>query len=187
MKKILCSILTLLFLFSLVGCSQEKAAETDMPLTDIVAAVTESQSELPALKQITSKDQNFDIWISDYYSLQKENVEDGVICYADGVEASEIAVLALSDEEDCRAAEKALTEYIQDRAGAFEGYAPQQAAMVKDGIIVENGRYMAFLICPEPSAAKSAFLGCFEKNPNLMMPRLFCRHGNQEMIQICQS
>lgn len=87
-----------------------------------------------------------------------------MICYADGVEASEIAVLVMKDEKNCKAAEEALNEYIQNRAGVFEGYAPQQAAMAKEGIVAVNGRYIALLICPEPQTAKEAFLGCFGKS-----------------------
>lgn len=163
MKKILSFILTFLLLFSLVGCSGQQASETDMVPDDIAAAIQKDQQELPDLIQITSEDTDFTTWLSDYYFLQTEQVSDGVICYADGVEASEIAVLLMSDEKDCKAAGEALNEYIQNRASVFEGYAPQQAAMVKEGIVAWNGRYIALLICPEPQSAKEAFLDCFGK------------------------
>lgn len=69
---------------------------------------------------------DFTTWLSDYYLLEAEQVDGGVICYADGVEASEIAVLLMADEKDCKAAEEALNVYIQNRASVFEGYAPQR-------------------------------------------------------------
>ena len=163
MKKLLCIIFLLLLLFSLAGCSGQQELETDMTATDIAAAIQQSQQELPELLQITSEDTDFTTWLSGYYLLQAEQVSDGVICYADGVEASEIAVLLLNDEKNCKAARETLNEYIQNRAGVFEGYAPQQAAMAKEGIVVENGRYIALLICPEPQSAKEAFLECFGK------------------------
>lgn len=164
MKKILYLIFTLLLLFSLAGCSGQQELETDMVPDTIVAAIRQSQQELPELTQITSEDTDFATWLSDYYLLQAEQVSDGAICYADGVEASEITVLLLNSEKDCKAAGEALNEYIQNRAGVFDGYAPQQAAMVREGMIVENGRYIALLICPEPQAAKEAFLDCFGKS-----------------------
>lgn len=164
MKKLLCLMVTFLLLFSLAGCSDQQESETDMAPSEISAAIQRSQKELPELLQITSEDTDFTTWLSDYYLLQAEQVSDGVICYADGVEASEIAVLLLTDEKDCKAAGEALNEYIQNRASVFEGYAPQQAAMVKEGIVVENGRYIALLICPEPQSAKEAFLDCFGKS-----------------------
>lgn len=164
MKKILCFLLTCLFLISFTGCSQKQAAETDMTPDDMAAAIRASQKELPALVQISLKDPDFAIWLSDYYFLQTEQVTDGAICYANGVEASEIAVLLMTDERACETAKEALEEYMQNRAGAFEGYAPQQAAMVKEGMIVINGRYIALMICPEPQQAKEAFLNCFARS-----------------------
>ena len=154
MKKLLCLIFLFLFLFSLVGCSGQQELETDMTVSEIAAAIQQSQQELPELSQITSEDTDFTTWLSDYYLLQAEQVSDGVICYADGVEASEIAVLIFKDEKDCKAAGDVLNEYIQNRVGVFEGYAPQQAAMAKEGVVAENGRYIALFICTEPQSAK---------------------------------
>ena len=163
MKKLLCMIFLLLLLFSLAGCSGQQELETDMIVADIAAVIQQSQQELPELSQITSEDTDFTTWLSDYYLLQADQISDGVICYADGVEASEIAVLLLNDEKNCKAAQETLSEYIQNRAGVFEGYAPQQAAMAKEGIVAPSGRYIALLICPEPQSAKEAFLECFAK------------------------
>lgn len=163
MKKILCFLFTFFLMFSFTGCSQQKAFETDMAPDDIAAAIQASQQELPELIQITSEDMDFSTWLSDYYLLQTEQVSDGVICYGDGVEASEIAVLLMTDEKDCKTAGESLNEYIRKRASVFEGYAPSQAAMVKDGIVTVKGRYVVLLICPEPQTAKEAFEDCFGK------------------------
>ena len=58
-----------------------------MTLDDIAAVIQNGQQELPELKRITSKDMDFTTWLSDYYLLEVEQVDGGVICYADGVEA----------------------------------------------------------------------------------------------------
>ena len=164
MKKILHLILSLLLIFSIAGCSGQQTSQTDMSLDDMIGVIQLSQQELPELTNIAPEVADFATWLSDYYLMQPEQVADGVICYADGVEASEIAVLVMADEKNCKEAEEDLKEYIQNRAGVFEGYAPQQAAMVKAGIVAVNGRYIALLICPEPQAAEKAFLGCFGEN-----------------------
>lgn len=164
MKKILYFILTLLLICSIAGCSGQQTSQTDMSLDDMIGVIQLSQQELPELTNITPEDVDFTTWLSDYYFMQSEQVTDGVICYADGVEASEIAVLVMADEKNCKEAEEDLKEYIQNRAGVFEGYAPQQAAMVKAGIVAVNGRYIALFICPEPQTAEKAFLGCFGEN-----------------------
>lgn len=162
-KKMICLII---IVFLLSGCSQQQP-ETDLTPYEIVSAIVESQSELPAFEQLSAENENFDLYLSDYYMLSAEQVEDGVICYADGVEAAEIAVLVISDgemsgKENSETVRTALTEYIKNRAGVFEGYAPQQAALVKNGIVVIEGRYAALLICQDTSAAKDAFSGCFD-------------------------
>ena len=163
MKKLLCGILSLLILLSLAGCGQKQAANTNMTPIEIAEVIFESQSGLPELMQVTATDTDFSTWLSDYYLIPTEQVEDGVIYYADGVEASEITVLVLTDEKNAEAVQTALNKYIESRAGVFEGYAPQQAAMAKEGIVVENGRYIALLICPQPQSAKKVFLECFGK------------------------
>lgn len=163
MKKLLPAVCLFLVMLSLAGCSGQQSSETDMTAGDIAAAIQQSQSELPELSLITAGNPDFTTWLSDYYFLQPEQVADGAICYADGVEACEIAVLILKDEKDNKTASEALNEYIQNRAGVFEGYAPKQAAMVKEGIVAPNGRYIALLICPDPQSAKEAFLDCFGK------------------------
>ena len=163
MKKLLCGILSFLISFSLAGCGQKQAANTNMTPSEIAEVIFESQSGLPEFMQVTATDTDFSTWLSDYYLIPTEQVEDGVIYYADGVEASEITVLVLTDEKNAEAVQTALNKYIEGRAGVFEGYAPQQAAMAKEGIVAANGRYIVLLICPQPQSAKKAFLECFGK------------------------
>lgn len=161
MRKIIGCIAILLVIFLLPGCTKQQSSETDKSPGEIMKAITESQSELPELGQIAQEDEEFSAYLSDYYSIPAEQVEDGSICYADGVEASEIAVLVLGNEKNSKTVQTALTEYIQNRAKVFEGYAPQQAELVKNGLVVVNGKYVALLICQDTSVAKTAFLGCF--------------------------
>lgn len=164
MKRIQYCIVILSVILSLAGCMQRQSSETDMTPDELAEAVMESQSELPELQRIMEGDEAFTTYLSSYYMIQEQQVENGVICYADGVEASEIAVLELADEKDSEEVETALKEYIQNRAGVFEGYAPKQAALAKNGIVVVNGKYAAMLICQDTTEAKAAFLNCFSEN-----------------------
>lgn len=166
MKKLLCAVLSLLILLSLAGCGQKQAVDTNMTPNEIADAIVKSQTDLPELIQIASADAEFSTWVSDYYQLPAEQVEDGTIFYADGVEASEIAVLILTDDKNAEAVRAALSKYIESRAGVFEGYAPQQAALAKGGIVSVNGKYAALMICKDTSSAKAAFLNCFENITN---------------------
>ena len=164
MKKILSRIFALLIIFSLSGCSENPSSETDMTPFDIAKRIAESQSELPEMKQIIYSDTDFGIWLSEYYQIPTEQVKDGAIYYADGVEASEIAVLLIDGEKNANAVQEAFTEYKEKRVQAFEGYAPEQQALAGNGVTVVKGRYAALLICENTSAANEAFLSCFRKS-----------------------
>ena len=164
MRRVQCYAVILLLTFVLAGCTKEQTAETDMTPGEIVEAITESQSELPKLQRILSDNEEFKTYLSDYYLIAEDQVEDGAICYADGVEASEIAVLILKDEKDSETVTKELEEYKKNRAKVFEGYAPEQADLIKNGEVAANGKYVALLICQDTSEAKKAFLSCFEED-----------------------
>lgn len=167
MRKIQCYVAMLLLIFSFTACTQQQSLETRCTPAEIAEAVINSQSAIPALSKLIYGDEGFDAYLSDYYLLDSEKVKEGVICYAEGVEASEIAVLVLGDESDAKLIEKSLLAYVENRSGVFDGYAPQQAALVKNGDVVVNGKYVALLICQDTSVAKTAFFNCFEDNEKI--------------------
>lgn len=175
MSRIRYYMIAFFMILLLTGCGQkqaedaremDKTEEAGMTPDEIAEAIAESQENLPEFEKIRQGDPEFASYLSDYYLLSEGQIEDGVICCADGVEAGEIAVLVLADEKDMKSVQESLTEYIRNRAGVFEGYAPQQAAMAKRGITAFEGRYAALLICPDPAAARTAFSGCFGEQEN---------------------
>lgn len=157
-------VLTISGVFFFANHSQKQSVETEMTPQEIVTAIIESQTEFPSLNQITSENEEFITYLSDYYLIDPDQIENGAIHYAEGIEASEITVLILKDEKNSETIKTTLTDYIQNRAGTFEGYAPEQAAMVKKGEIVINGKYIALFICKDTSTAKTSFLNCFGEN-----------------------
>lgn len=161
MRKLLCCAAALLFLVSLTACTRPQAVETGSTPLEIAQTVMDSQTDLPKFYYLTPEDEEFSNYLSGYYQIHEGQVEDGVICYAAGAEASEIAVLRMADEAAAGTAGEALLRYIENRTGDFVGYAPQQAALAGQGTVEVSGRYAALLICPEPESARSAFLGCF--------------------------
>ena len=171
-KRLAALFLPILLLSS---CAQKQAVDSSLTLLEMSEAIINSQSELPVLASTLSGEDDFSFYLSNYYRLDSEQIESGVIRYADGVEASEIAILVLTDESAVNSARDALTAYIENRAGDFAGYAPAQAALAENGIAVVNGRYAALLICADTEAARSAFLNCFASDSapgNSSSPRL---------------
>lgn len=163
--KLLACILSLFVVFSFTACTEQPSAETDMTPREIARTIIESQTELPELIEVAS-DEEFNIWVTNYYLINSEQVTGGAIFYAEGAFVSEIAVLVLSDMKSAETAKATLAEYIANRAELFGYYEPQQAAIARSSIAIANGNYVAMLICKDTAAARSAFLSCFGKADN---------------------
>lgn len=159
MKRKLCFLLALCISLSLCGCGGRQASAHPSP-EQVMSAILQSQSGLPALIQLTPEDGDFAAFLSNDYGIDPAKAEYGIIAYADGVEASEIVLLTLADEEDASAAQAALAAYAKERAGLFEGYAPVQAAMAGHARAIASGRQAALLICPDAAAAEEALMAC---------------------------
>lgn len=154
--------LFLLIFLCLTAC-QGEPQETLPPAADVAQAILDSQPGLPALESLILEDDAFSSYVEQYYQIPAGDVEDGIIYYAGGMEASEIAVLTLTEDAD--PPEAALQAYITSRAGDFMGYVPAQAAMAERGLTAASGRVAALLICPDPEEAQTAFLACFGETP----------------------
>lgn len=160
-EKGLRQLLSLLLVLALAACGGAAPVEPAGTALDMANAILQSQSELPPLEPLTPDSEEFAPYAASLYSIDPDTLEDGAIYYAGGVEASEIAVLVFSSEEEARTAEAALSDYLIGRADSFTGYVPEQAELVRNSTAAVQGRYAALLICPDPAAAEEAFSACF--------------------------
>ena len=152
------SVLLLILALFLCACGSKKSSADDSAPTGIADAIAISQSELPALTEQSFGSDGFANYIARYYQLSIDAIEDGVVRFASGVDAREIAVLRFQDPAAAETARKQLDTYIRLRAGDFYGYAPEQAEIAERGRAVRSGVYAALLILPNPDAAEQAFL-----------------------------
>lgn len=160
MKKRVCACL-LACLLCLSGCGREPEEASGWTALQMARAILASQGEAEAVTELAGAD--FAAYAGQCYQLDPRQVEDGAVLAAGGVSALEIAVLRLT--EDGAQAAEALEDYIAARAGAFTGYAPEQAAILAHSAAVSRGRYAALLICSDPAEARAAFNACFEGPP----------------------
>ena len=96
-------------------------------------------------------------YLENAYGLSNGTWEDAAVVRATGASAFELAVLRLENQDEATRAIALLTSYISSRQGDFVGYAPEQADMVANGEIAQNGPYVALCICPDPDRAAAAF------------------------------
>lgn len=141
---------------------QPSAAISDEPaVTELAKAAFSSSGceDRSAVEYINAGEDagSLDFYVENAYGLEEE-WEDAAIIRATGASAFEIAVLRMEDDSAAvRAATKLMT-YIFTRQGDFTGYAPDQADMVANGSINQQGAYVTLFICPEPGQADAAFI-----------------------------
>ena len=132
---------------------------------EIADYIISKQTNMPIMNALTPDDGYFSDYAANIYRLNSNNIENGIIYYADKMLADEIAVFLLADGQNINETKTALLNYIARRADAFEGYAPEQSAILQNSIVVVRGSYVALLICENAQSAKSDFLACFGENP----------------------
>lgn len=167
-RALLSGVLALGLLLS--GCTptqapEETAAATGWTPLQMAQAVWDTQEDGPAYTVLLPGDPMYDTLVSESYGLDPALVEDGAVLLAGGASAREAAVLRLSEDADPQDAASALEGYLEERAGAFTGYLPEEAALLEEARVVTRGSYVALLACGDPEAAEEAFGLCFSQSP----------------------
>lgn len=162
----------------------DKPAETSLSPQEIAAVIVNSQnSDKQFFLEVPGGDL-FDTYIAGSYQITADYIADGAICYLGGIEAAEIAVLELSDSSHVGEVEDLLESYLDNRAAAFNGYAPSQAAMAEDGRVESEGNYVAMLLCEYPALASEAFHDCFEPEAGMDTDYDFAKQEEPESDDI---
>ena len=157
MRRILSLSLALLLLLTACGApeSGNAAAPAGYVTTDQAAqAVLDSQSDPAGLTPLTGSDRTD--YLTGVCGVEEGMWTEAAVYTASGVDAREIIVLRLSQAEDGQAVTAALEAHRQARLGDFLGYAPQQAALLEDGVVTSLDGYAALLVCEAPEAALTA-------------------------------
>ncbi len=158
-------IFLIAFIFIFTSC-QNSQITSKLSAEEIAKIIAITQNDTPEIIALGSDTEDFYNYLTGYYNIEADTLEDGVIFHAsDRVFADEFAVLKFTDEDDAKSATVLLEEYQFARTGDFTGYVPQEAENAENGIILQNGNYVALIICEDTEAAKTQFLACFEDNP----------------------
>lgn len=175
MKRMFSLLLTAaLLLASLPGCQwidqlqiQLELPESQLAASEVVSALmlasgyTGRVENLEYMNAGGHEDERLTAYLELAYGLSDGAWEDAAIIRATGASAFELAVLRLENQDEAARAVVLLTSYISNRRGDFAGYAPEQADMVSDGEIAQNGLYTALCICPDSDRAAAAFFAAF--------------------------
>ena len=152
-------LLTMLFSLVLAACGGQEAATpapADVTAAELARTVVESQDDLSGLPTLEGQD------LTDHLTAfcGLETWEDGAVYAAGGMDAREVTVVLLSDEEAAETAADILENYRLERQGDFFGYAPEEADRLDRAVVLQRGQYAALLVCDDPESAKETFDTC---------------------------
>ena len=165
MKRLRKLLPMLMLCLILAACGGGGGAEIT-PAADVTAAqaaqaVWNSQPDREGLEALEGDDLSGHL--ADFCGL--EDWEEGAVYAASGVDAREVTVVLLPDEDAAQAAGERLEAYRQSRQGDFFGYAPEEAERLDKAAVLTAGRFAALLVCEDMGAARSAFEAALAGEP----------------------
>lgn len=165
MKRLRKLLPMLMLCLILAACGGGGGAEIT-PAADVTAAqaaqaVWNSQPDREGLEALEGD--GLSGHLADFCGL--EDWEEGAVYAASGVDAREITVVLLPDEDAAQAAGERLEAYRQSRQGDFFGYAPEEAKRLDKAAVLTAGRFAALLVCEDMDAARSAFEAALAGEP----------------------
>ena len=165
MKRLRMLLPMLMLCLILAACGGGGGAEIT-PAADVTAAqaaqaVWNSQPDREELEALEGD--GLSGHLADFCGL--EDWEEGAVYAASGVDAREVTVVLLPDEDAAQAAGERLEAYRQSRQGDFFGYAPEEAERLDKAAVLTAGRFAALLVCEDMDAARSAFEAALAGEP----------------------
>ena len=161
-KHLLLWILVLSLLMT--ACGQTAPAETGMDARSILRVMLEAAPEPEDSYAVYDFGEDDSLVMLEFlYSISREEVEDSAFAQANGASAFEVMVFCLAEDTDADRAAACCQNRLIARQGDFTGYAPDQAALAENGVVLSAGRWMALVISEDTDAVKAAFESCFSE------------------------
>ena len=175
MKRMICLLLSSALLLALLSACQGQVTPSETPghqpaALEVVSAIlpasgyNDQSEDLEYLTAGEGGDEFLTAYLENAYGLSEETWKDAAVIRATGASAFELAVLRLENQDEATRAVALLTSYISSRQGDFAGYVPEQADMVANGEIAQDGAYAALCVCPDPDQAAAAFFAAVNGN-----------------------
>ena len=146
-KEILCVVLLVLFI---VFISSESKISTKSA-EEVFESVSKTFDISALSKQKNKK-------FSEEFSLPFEKYES-VLYYASSsiMEVRELLIVKLRDTADKDELFAAVEKRTEEKTKLFEGYAPNEAELLKNYILTEKDGFVFFAVCDDTAKASAAF------------------------------
>ena len=132
---------------------EEMETVREKTVLDEIYATICSQLSCPEMLELNGRT------ITGYLGLRPEEYRDGrfYLC-ANNLKAEEIWLMEMEDENAALAMQNRAQERITVKADSYANYLPEESAIVRQGIAVTKGRYVALFISPVAEQMRDIFL-----------------------------
>ena len=146
--KWLCLVLAAAFLVAISMGSRSSTAD----FSTVSQAVT-------AAADLTDTLEGDSQMIRRLYGLDPGDFDGAMLYYpATNMGSRELLLIKLRDRSQEETVRAAMEKRLTTQQDAFEGYAPEQYAMVKSGVVEIRGGYALLISCGDPEAVRQALL-----------------------------
>lgn len=154
---LLCAVTCVLT--ALAGCGANSAADKTADMDGLREAMLAADKGLPEMSAADGSDKSAKTQFAYLSTLDYGKVDNFFMAYAaDGNQhADEIAVIAVKDAADVKAAERSLKEHMERRRALYEQYDPSQLPRIDGAQIFTSGRYAVLILSDKQDAVKTAF------------------------------
>lgn len=153
MRKVSC--LAIAMAIFLTACSPRGEKTVYMTVDEVAQAILADQPDHEAYTEMSEDDMTAYLAV---YGLNSTFLNDMAVYTTSGVDAREVAVLAVNEAvATVESVSEAMETYRQARQGDFVGYAPEEADLVEKGVVAQSEGWVTLLICEDPDAAVTAF------------------------------
>lgn len=150
MKKLICVLLTAVLLAGMLsGCGAEKKEEKNVDLAAVYATM---QQTLPEMMTLDAEN------MLNLLGIQAEDCTQAIaaVC-AVGLQADEVWLLQAKDAQALERLKTLASSRMAAKLDETESYLPDQYVIVKQGVTLTDGNYLAFLISPDVETLQTVF------------------------------
>lgn len=150
MKRVLICLLAFLLL---AGCAN-KPEGTSSVEKDIQAIYAQMESRLPEMMELS------DSMMFDLLGIKADFCTQAAayIC-ADGLQVDEIWLIEASSTENLETLKLLAQTRLDSQKDIYQSYAPEQFAILEQGVIITEGNYLAFIVSRDADFLADMFLG----------------------------
>ena len=129
------------------GNGGSAAAPTAAQVADAMLAAFTPRGELPAMEESV---------VDNFYSFDKAVLPDYKIYASTTYTAEEIAVFATPGQDAVDAAKKAINTRVDDLKTSFDGYKPEELAVLEENVQILEGNGVVALLMGDSDNVKKA-------------------------------